>query len=100
ETSSINPRLGAGRPLLDSDQIAKALAELSRRQGDTPGQFVQRLRAFEVRPFEANHVMAGALVGFAIHVYLAHRHATRLRVEHLLERQRNHFTVLETDNSA
>src|SRR5436190_308297 len=86
--------------LLQTDEITEARAELVRRHRDGPGQLVELGDILEVRPFEADHVMAGALVGFALHVDFADLEAAGLRVEHFLELQRHHFAVLKADDGA
>src|SRR5882762_10534940 len=88
------------RSLLQADKVTKARAELLRRHGDGGGQSVELGDILKIRVFESNHVVARALVRFTLHIDFADLETARVRVEHLLELQRNHFAVLKADDGA
>src|SRR5437867_6555308 len=62
--------------LSQANEMAKALAELFGGHRDARGDFFELVRVVEIRTLQSNHIMAGAFVGFAVHVDFADRHAT------------------------
>ena len=86
--------------LFEADEVAEAGLELLGGQVDDGTEFGELLGMFEVFAFEADHIGQGAFIGFAINVDLAVLHAAGLGVEHVVEGERVHLAIDETDDGA